>query len=74
VSEKSVEPRFLGRAAILDGSEAVAYVETRPAEACCAEIARGIRAAYEELIDVTGPLRVQPIGTETARELVEVGS
>jgi len=33
-----------------------------------------IRAAHEELIDVTGPLRVQPTRPGTARELVEVGS
>ena len=33
---ESISPKFPGKAAILDGSEAVAYVETRIAEGCCA--------------------------------------
>ena len=35
-----------------------------------------IRAAYEELIDVTGPLRrdAAPVDSETAPQLMEVGA
>ena len=33
---ENTTPRFPGKAAIVDGSEAVAYVETRIAEGCCA--------------------------------------
>ena len=33
---ETTHPRYPGKAAIVDGSEAVAYVETRIAEGCCA--------------------------------------
>ena len=56
-------PRFPGTPAIIDGSKAVAYVETRVAEACC---------AYPITPPTTMVTLLSRVGTAAPRELVEV--